>query len=141
MAMGLASIGVKMGYKPTTGSGSTYTNLPGLQSTPELGGTPEKIDVTTLADNFRRYINGVKDFGDLDFIFLYDGDQETSSYKMLKEIENEDTSYQVELPDGSTFTFTAAVIVKMGAAEVNEALTFTASFALSSDIVWAEATE
>lgn len=143
MAVGLATIGVKIGYQTTSGGAGTFTNLPNLQSTPELGGTPEKIDVTTLADNFRRYINGVKEFGDLDFVFLYDGDQDdaASSYKMLKEVENEDVKYQVELPDGSTFTFNAEVIVRMGAAEVNGALTFTAGFALSSDIVWAEATE
>ncbi|MGN0182933.1 MAG: hypothetical protein ACI4DP_11090 [Candidatus Ornithomonoglobus sp.] len=41
---GLASIGVKM-YK---GSSTSKTKLPNLQSTPELGGTPEKIDVISL---------------------------------------------------------------------------------------------
>ncbi len=139
MAVGLATIGVKIGYKTST-SGNTYTDLPNLQTTPELGGTPEKIDVTTLADSFRRYVNGVKDYGDLDFVFLYDGDQATSSYKMLKTIENKDTAFRVTLPDSSTFDFTAAVIVKMGAAEVDGALTFTGSFALSSDVTWTEAT-
>lgn len=136
MAVGLATIGVKMSYKA---SGSTYTDLPNLQTTPELGGTPEKIDVTTLADSFKRYINGVKDYGDLDFAFLYDADQEQSSYKMLKAIENQDTAFKITLPDNSTFSFTASVIVKMGSAEVNGALTFTGSFALSSDVEWAEA--
>ena len=39
MAVGLATIGVKIGYKTST-SGITNTDLPNLQTTPELGGTP-----------------------------------------------------------------------------------------------------
>ena len=62
---------------------------------------------------------------------------------LIKQVEGVkyDELGEIELPDGSTFTFNAEVIVRMGAAEVNGALTFTAGFALSSDIVWAEATE
>ena len=46
---GLASIGVKIGYK-SSNEAPTYTDLPHLQETPELGGDDEKIDVTCLSD-------------------------------------------------------------------------------------------
>ena len=131
---GLSSIGVKIGYKGD--SGSTYTDLPNLQAVPEMGGTPEKIDVTTLADKAKKYVNGVVDNGDLEFTFLYDADETNSSYKILRQKQETGGagSYQVEFPDGTTFTFDAEVSVRTGSAEVNGALTFIASFALQSEI-------
>ena len=131
----LSSIGITFGYNSDS-AGSTYSNLPNLQSIPEMGGTPEKIDVTTLADEAKQYINGVVDNGDLEFVFLYDAHKTTSSYKILKGLQDKKTvaSYRVTFPDGTTFTFTAEVSVRTGAVEVNGALTFTASFALQSEI-------
>lgn len=135
---GLASIGVKIGYK-SSNEDPTYTDLPHLQETPELGGDAEKIDVTCLSDTVRQYVAGVKDYGDLDFVFLYDASEENSSFKMLKAVEGEKKQYQVSMPDGASFEFAAIVNLKMGAAQVNEALTFTASFALQSDVEFTEA--
>lgn len=131
---GLSSIGVTMGYKAS--GGSSYINLPNLQAVPEMGGTPEKIDVTTLADTSKRYINGVTDNGDLEFTFIYDADQTASSYKMLKALQTAKTeaSFQITFPDETTFSFDAEVSVRTGAVEVNGALTFVASFALQSEI-------
>ena len=127
---GLLSKGISM----TAGA----SPLPNLQSTPEMGGTPEKVDVTTLADAERKYINGIKDYGDLEFIFLYDADQEESSFKTLKALEGKpDTEYVLTMPDSSTFTFQADVSIRMSAAEVNGALTFVASLALQSDVEFA----
>lgn len=137
MAAGLATIGIKM-YK---GTGSSKTLVPNLQSTPELGGTPEKIDVTTLADSVRHYILGVKDYGDLEFNFLYDGDQTESAWKTLKGLESTDTEYSIELPDGSSFAFTADVTCRLAAAEVNAAITFIASFAMKSDVTYTPGTK
>ena len=34
-----------------------------LQEFPDLGAAAEQVEVTTLADANRRYINGIKDFG------------------------------------------------------------------------------
>lgn len=131
MAVGLSTMGVKMKYKS---SGETYTELPNMQSTPSLKGEEEKIDVTTLTDTFRRYIDGVKDYGNLDFVFLYDANQTDSSFNKMKAVEGEDIQYKLELPDNSAFEFTAAVKVGINEMEVNSGITFTASFSLSSDV-------
>lgn len=133
---GLASIGVKM-YK---GTSSSKAKLPNLQSTPELGGTPEKIDVTTLEDSVRQYINGVKDYGDLEFTFLYDGDKSDSAFKTLKAAEGTPDTYTLELPDGTSFSWMADVSVRMSGIEVNGALTFIASFAMQSEVTYSETT-
>ena len=139
MAVGLATIGIKM-YKEA-GTGSSKTLIPNLQSTPELGGTPEKIDVTTLADTARHYIPGVKDYGDLECNFLYDADQTSSAWNILKGLEGKDTEYSIEMPDGSSFKFTADVSCRLAAAEVNAAITFIASFAIKSDVVYTAGTK
>ena len=131
MAVGLSTMGVKMKYKS---SGETYTELPNMQSTPSLKGEEEKIDVTTLTDTFRRYIDGVKDYGNLDFVFLYDANQTDSSFNKMKAVEGEDIQYKLELPDKSAFEFSAAVKVGINEMEVNSGITFTASFSLSSDV-------
>ena len=132
---GLSTIGITIGYK-TGVSGSTYTPLPNLQSIPDIGGTPEKIDVTTLADTSKKYIDGVVDYGDLEFVFLFDANQQTSTYEILRGLQTAKTvnSYQLKFPDGTTFDFDAQVSVRTNSAEVNSAITFTASFALQSDV-------
>lgn len=132
MAQGLLSKGTKLLMKAT---GSTYENLEDLMSVPELGAEKEKVEVTCLADSAKRYINGIGDFGDLSFKFLYDA-TEASSYRKLKAVEDADAvkEFKIELPDGVSIEFTAGVSTKIEAVEVNGALTFNASLTLNSDM-------
>lgn len=112
--------------------------LPNLQEIPELGGTVEKVEVTTLADGAKRYISGIKDYGDLSFKFLYDTDDSASSFKVLKVAEEAGTvgAFTVEFPDGTTCAFQASVNVRLDSAGVNAPLTFTADLSLNSDMDW-----
>lgn len=132
---GLLTKDTTLSYK-ATGGGSTYTEIGELMEVPELGGDPEQVEVTTLKDNTRRYIAGIKDLGDLTFSFLYDNSGPTSNFRILKGIQEsgETKDFRVEYPDGTTHDFSAQVSVKMDAAAVNAALTFTAAFYLQSDI-------
>lgn len=132
---GLLSKDITLGYD-STGAGSSYTDLPLLMEVPEMGGTPEKVDVTVLSDSVKKYIDGIRDYGDLSFKFLYDNTSETSSYRVLKRLEGakEPTKFQVALPDGTKFSFSGFVSVKMDSAAVNAALTFTANISLNSDV-------
>ena len=59
MATGLLSKDIKLSYKLA----AAFVELPDLQEIPELGGDVDKVEVTTLADGARRYINGIKDYG------------------------------------------------------------------------------
>lgn len=131
-ATGLLTKGITLGYK--TGTGTTYTNIPDLQECPELGGAPEKVEVTTLADGARRYIAGVKEYGDLAFTFLYDNS--TSGSFAIVEALNPDTVYdwEVEFPDGTKFDFSGQCSWAISGGGVNAALTFTLNIALNSDI-------
>jgi len=113
-----------------------YKLLDYLMEVPEIGGDPEKIEVTTLSDKNKKYIPGISDLGDLDFIFLFDNATAESNYRILKGLQdaNKKCTYKIEYPDGSGHTFEAFVSVKVGGGGVNVAKTFTASMFLQSDI-------
>lgn len=131
---GILSKGITLSYK--SGSSEDYTLIPNLQEVPELGGSAEKVDVTTLADGNYKYINGIKDFGDLAFKFLYDNSGETSNYRICRGLEEDGVviNWQVEFPDGTTFEFAGEASTAIDSASVNAALTFTLNITLNSDI-------
>lgn len=132
-ATGILSKGATLSYKLL----EDYVEIPDLQEIPALGGSVEKVEVTTLADGAKRYINGIKDYGDLAFKFLYDNSTADSSYRVLKGLETDGKiqDFQVEFPDGTTFTFNAFVSVEVDSAAVNGALTFTCNLSVNSEIV------
>ena len=131
---GILSKDIKLSSK--AGFESQFVELPLLMEVPEMGGTPEKVDVTTLADASKKYIDGIKDYGDLAFKFLYEN-TEGSAFRTLRGYEDAGTvaEYKVELPDGTGFAFSGQVSVKLDSAAVNAALTFTATISLNSDMV------
>ena len=132
---GILSKGITLGYKATS-AGSTYTNIPNLQECPQLGGSAEKVDVTVLTDGNYKYINGIKDFGDLAFKFLYDNSGEQSNYRIVRGLEEAGkvVDWEVSFPDGTKFHFSGEVATQIESASVNSALAFTATITLNSDI-------
>ena len=139
---GLLSLGIKLGYKAHGGSETTYTNLPGLQEIPDLGGEPERVDVTTLADASRRYINGIKDYDSFAFTFLYDAGR-NGVYTICKGLEDgylaDPTAYQdwqLEFPDGAKFNWSGACTCNIIGQSVNTAIQFTLNIALNSDMTF-----
>jgi len=115
-----------------------FADIPFLMEVPELGAAPEKIDITTLSDKAKRYIPGIKDYGDLVFKFLYDSG-DGKNFKLLKGFEDDDANleFQIKYPDDTTHTFEAIPAVKLDAGSLNGALTFSATMMLRSDIVFA----
>lgn len=131
---GILSKGITLGY--AVGSTETYSIIENLQSCPNLGGAAEKVDVTTLADGNYKYINGIKDFGDLEFTFLYDNSGETSNYRIVRGLEEdgEMVNWEVSFPDGTKFHFSGEVATATQGGDVNTALQFVATITLNSDI-------
>lgn len=130
----------------------TVKNISGLTDIPDMGATPEKLDVTTLADDVRKYINGVKDYGDLEFTFIYESGS-NGNYKKLYDLiydaqgeklpENEagNTECAVTFPDGSKFDFTGTIDVRIIGVGVNAVITFAMTVALSSNIKYTPGNE
>lgn len=129
---GILTKGIKLSYKKD----SSYEEILNLQECPDLGGTAEKVDVTVLADGNKKYINGVKDFGDLAFKFLYDNSGATSNYRIVRGLEEAGkvVDWKVTFPDNTEFAFSGEVTTSIDGAGVNNAITFTANITLNSDI-------
>lgn len=149
----ILSQGITLSVKKSDSEGD-YTVIPGLLEVPDIGGTTEKIDVTTLADTSRQYINGIKDYGELTFKFLYDGlcckdgMDDVSNYQFLYDLfegrnagGDEPKSWKIQYKSTPTrqfnFTFKGYGSLSMDSASVNSALTFTLTITLASDIAYA----
>ena len=107
--------------------------LTNLQEIPELGGTRESIEITTLGDDAHMYTDGILNYGDnISFKFLYEKEQFTT-LNSLKGTQN----VVVTLPDASTCTFTGTCSVKLDGVGINAPLTYTLNVKPNSAMVWA----
>ena len=107
--------------------------LTNLQEIPELGGTRESIEITTLGDDAHMYTDGILNYGDnISFKFLYEKEQFTT-LNGLKGTQN----VVVTLPDASTCTFTGTCSVKLDGVGINAPLTYTLNIKPNSAMVWA----
>ena len=125
--MAILSKGIKLSYS-STGTES-YTDLTDLLEIPSLGGSIDKVDVTTLADASKKYINGIKDYGDLAFKFNYAKAQFTTLNGLTGSI-----NFKVTLPDTTTATFSGEPSVSLEGVGVGAAMTYTLNISLDSDI-------
>ena len=129
--MAVISKGITLKYK--VGEATDYVELTNLQEIPELGGTSEAIEITTLADAAHMYTDGILNYGDsLAFKFLY----ETEQFAALVELEGSN-GWQVLLPDGATCSFTGTSSAKLDGVGVNAALTYTLEVKPDSEMIWA----
>jgi hypothetical protein len=126
---------------PTTGD-PTFKKLYGLFTVPEMGGTPETIDVTNLEDAIKRNIPGIGDTGMLEFEF-YATEGETDTTAQIRDTWNILRGYQtagdammwkLEYPDGEGFTWKGKCTVRRQAVGVNNAIKFTLAIGLESEL-------
>lgn len=107
--------------------------LTNLQEIPELGGTRESIEITTLGDDAHMYTDGILNYGDnISFKFLYEKEQFTT----LNGLSGTQTIV-VTLPDSSTCTFSGTCSVKLDGVGINAPLTYTLNVKPNSAMVWA----
>ena len=124
---------------PQSGDPS-YKTLYGLFNVPEMGGTPEMIDVTNLEDAMKRNIPGIGDTGTLDFEF-YATESETDTTSQIRDTWNILRGYQtagttmmwkLAYPDGEGFTWKGKCTVRRQAVGVNSAIKFTLTVGLET---------
>ena len=137
MSDGILSKGITLSY--STSSTGTYTALDDLQSIPDLGGTKDSVEITTLADSAHRFMDGLLNYGDsIDFTFLYAEDQ----FGDLNDLSG--TIYwKVGLPDGTagavgtTCAFSGISSVRLNGVGTNSPITYTLSIKPNSEMVFA----
>lgn len=130
---GILTKGISLSYKTASGAGE-YTKLTNLQEIPEIGnGEKEKVEVTVLDDNVKKYIAGLGDSGQtLAFKFLYEKEQFTALMALEGSME-----WKVTMPDDVAATFTGTPSVKFDSASTNNAVTYTLSVLVESEIEFA----
>ena len=108
------------------------TALTNLLEIPDLGGSVEAIEITTLADAAHKYTDGLKNYGDsLEFKFLYEEEQFISLNGLV-----DSQNWKVALPDGATCSFGGSCSVRLDGVGVGAALTYTLSIKPNSEMVW-----
>lgn len=124
--------GIKLSYK-ASGS-SEFVALTDCLGIPELGGTKDKIEITTLDSTAHEYMNGLDNYGDsLDFQFLY----KDAQFKTLQALSGV-VEWKVTLPSPSTLeaTFSGECAVRLDAAAGNDKVTYTLGITPSSAIAF-----
>lgn len=70
---------------------STWEKLIDIKEFPDLGGSPEMLETTTLSDKMQTYIPGIEGLDSLEFSSNYT----LADYKTLKALEGKDEQYAV----------------------------------------------
>lgn len=128
--MAISTYLVQLMHKAT---GDTYTKLVDIKDFPDLGATPDMIDVTTLSDNQRKYIPGVQDTQQLEFTCNYD----KADYDKINALTG-DQDFQVWLgangADGK-YGFSGSIMAYIVGGGVSEAVDMTVVITPSTAVV------
>ena len=121
---------------------STWEKLIDIKSFPDLGGSPELLETTTLSDSMTTNIMGIQSLDALEFECNYS----LADYTKLKDMEGTDKKFAVWLggtetggvatPTGSDgkFEFNGQLSVYVNGGGVNEVVNMTVSIAASTPI-------
>lgn len=125
-----STIGTQLMYKS---SGSTYTKLCDIKDYPDLGGTPERIQTTSLSESQHTYCRGVQDIGDMTFTANYT----KAEYETIKALETGSHDFAVYFgnngEDGK-FGCTAELSVYIKGAGVNDVVEMQITLTPSTEI-------
>ena len=125
---------------------SKYEKLIDIKDFPDLGGSPEMLETTTLSDGSQTYIPGIESLDGLEFTANYT----KADYDRLVALKGTDHKFSVWLggtvvngvatPTGDTgkFNFSGQLSVVVNGGGVNEVVGMTISIAPSSAITVAE---
>lgn len=123
-------------------TGDTWGKLIDIKDFPDLGGSPELLETTTLSDRMQTYIPGIQSLDALEFTANYT----KADYTTLKALEGVENEYAVWFggtesgetvtPTGSEgkFKFTGALSVYASGGGVNEVVGMTITIAPSTPI-------
>ncbi len=124
------------------GDGSTYTKLIDIKDFPDLGGSPELLETTTLSDKMQTYIPGIQSNDALEFTTNYTKED----YTTLAALADTEADYAVWFggtesegvvtPDGSNgkFSFKGKLSVHVNGGGVNEVVDMTITIVPSTVI-------
>jgi len=115
--MAISTYPIALYYDSTPLATATWSSLSPIKDFPDLGGSPELLDTTTLSDASKTYVAGIKDQQALEFTANYD----ETVYDLIATLT---TEQDFQLWFGTTgasgkFAFTGTVIAYVLGAGVN----------------------
>lgn len=117
---------------------NTVTRIGSLRSISEIKADSEAVDVTTLDDDCKTYVQGVKDMGEVTVEGFFDANNAGQTALRALYQSGEKVPFTVTFPDASAAIFTAFVKAwSLGAASVDGAVGFTAVLRLCSGVTMA----
>lgn len=123
-------------------SGNDYSKLIDIKDFPDLGGSPELLETTTLSDKMQTYIPGIQSNDALEFTTNYT----KTDYETLAALADTEADYAVWFggseeggvvtPDGSNgkFSFKGKLSVHVNGGGVNEVVDMTITIVPSTVI-------
>ena len=139
--MAISSFGVFLMKGATSSGSTTYSKLVDIKDFPDLGGTPEMLQTTTLSNPAHTYIPGIDNVEAMEFTANYT----KTDYATLKALKGKKEKYAVwfggsEQADGSVtptgsegkFEFDGYLSVHASGAGVNEVVDMAISIAPAS---------
>lgn len=124
---------------------STYEKLVDIKDFPDLGGSPEMLETTTLSDSMQTFVEGIQSSDAMEFTINYD----LATYETLMAMKGTETEFAVWFggtesegvvtPSGSDgkFEFKGYLSVRVTGKGVNEVKEATISIAPSTPITLA----
>ena len=139
---GLLTYQTYLMYRTTTNG--TYSKLIDITSFPDLVPPKDRVEITSLSDAMRVYINGIGDTSEMQFAANYT----PANYSAVSALEGHQYGYAVyfgasgaagsEVPDGHNgkFSWTGDISAGISGGGVNEAVGMTINCTPSSAIVF-----
>lgn len=109
-------------------AGETYEKLVDIKDYPDIGGSPETLETTTLSDGMQTYINGIQSSEAMEFTINYD----STTYDTIDALADTETDFAiwfggtesagVVTPTGSEgkFSFKGYISIRVSGKGVNE---------------------
>ena len=142
VAKGISTYQTYLMYRSTTNG--TFTKVIDITSFPDLIPPKDRIDITSLSDYMRVYIQGIGDTSEFEFGANYT----PGNYQAIVNLENHQYEYAVwfgasgnagsEIPDGHNgkFSWTGEISAGISGGGVNEAVGMTINCTPSTVVVY-----
>lgn len=124
------------------GTGETYEKLVDIKDYPDIGGSPETLETTTLSDSMQTYINGIQSSEAMEFTINYTSD----IYDTISEMADTETDFAIwfggtetggvvtPTGDEGKFSFKGFISIRISGKGVNEVREAVISIAPSTII-------
>lgn len=129
----------------STTSNGTFQELYGLETLPDMGGSPNLVSVTNLSDTRERQIGGIQKMDAPVFGFYYNKEtsEDAAGAEKLKNVYSKLTAYQaagaklywkLEYPDNTGFIFEGKPFVSRKGGGVDDPLKFDVTVPMESEL-------